>query len=159
MLGRFAGGNTPGGTLASQARDMPEASRILLIDRDDVRRATRVHLLEGAGYEVAVRTDWLTSEQINHEGHFDLVLIALRRPDLQAAAAYSDRLSRAKPTLPILLITDGGVFAPRGTVSQVLQSDSGPAEVLKEIAERLAGSTHILELDEVLASDPPPETA
>jgi DNA-binding response OmpR family regulator len=134
---------------------LKEPSRILLIDRDDARRATRVHVLEGAGYDVRVRQDWLSSEQINHEGHFDLLIIALRRPDLKQAAEYSDRLSRGKPTLPILLITDAGLFAPRGTISRVMESGGDPGDVLRRIAAMLAGSTHIREVDELLRVEGP----
>ena len=132
---------------------MREPSQILLIDRDDARRATRVHVLEDAGYSVRVRQDWVSSEQIDHEGHFDLILIALRQPDLRQAAAYSDRLARRKPTLPILLITDAGLFAPRGTLSRSMSSGGDPPEVLVRIAEMLAGSRHIREVDELLAAD------
>jgi DNA-binding NtrC family response regulator len=106
-----------------------------------------VLMLQRAGYDVATRDGWVSAEQLDHEGHFDLVVIALGRGQLQEAAAYSDRLSRSKPTLPILLLTDVGVFAPKATLSRSMDS-SDPKAFLLAVANLLAGSSHIRELDE-----------
>lgn len=130
---------------------MQQPQGILLIDLDDARRKTRVQMLEKAGYEVRLRNDWIKAEDLDHEGDFDLVIIALHERDLKQAAAYSDRLTKSKPTLPILLLTDTGVFAPKGTLSKSLETGD-PVELMRRVASMLAGSTHIHELS-VTASD------
>lgn len=123
------------------------SQKILFVDKNDPRRATRVAILTSAGYEVEVRNDVEASELLDHEAHFDLILIALNRSDLRAAAAYSEMLRKKRPTLPILLLTDTNVFVPRGTLSP--HSEGGyPKEMLEQIADMLAGSKHIREIDE-----------
>lgn len=117
------------------------------MDRKDPRRVTRVALLDSAGYEVEVRNDVEVSELLDHEAHFDLILIAVNRRDLKQAAAYSEMLRRKRQALPILLLTDTNVFVPRGTLSP--QAESGfPKEMLEQIASMLAGSKHIREIDD-----------
>ena len=123
-----------------------EEKRVLLVDLDDPRRGTRVIMLQHAGYEVVTRDGWVTAEELDHEGHFDLVVIALGREQFREAAAYSDRLVASKPTLPILLLTDTGVFAPRATLSRSMDN-SDPKAFLSAVANLLVGSSHIRELD------------
>jgi hypothetical protein len=72
--------------------------------------------------------------------------LALRREDLTEAAAYSERLRHVRPSLPILLLTDEGVFVPRGALSPNIKTGD-PVALMTEIAELLAGSKHIRELD------------
>jgi hypothetical protein len=96
---------------------MQTRKKVLLVDLDDTRRETRVKLLDTAGYEVDVRVDHVTAERLDRETGYDLIIVALHnRPE--DAAAYTDRLTRRTPTLPILLLTDRGVYVPRGTLSQ-----------------------------------------
>ena len=45
-----------------------EAKKIMLIDLDDSRRSSRKLLLEHAGYEVALRDNYVSAETLNHEG-------------------------------------------------------------------------------------------
>jgi hypothetical protein len=117
--------------------------RLLLIDSDDSRRKTRVQLLTGSGYTVDLRNDYIVAELLDHEGFFDLIVLALDgHPD--KAIAYSDQLSRAKP-LPILLLTDFGVYVPPSTLGRSVESGD-PAALIREIASMLAGSTHVREL-------------
>jgi AmiR/NasT family two-component response regulator len=123
---------------------MANAKRILLIDLDDSRRATRVQLLTATGYEVDVREDYVEAERLNHEGAFDLVIVSLHG-DPDKAAHYSDVLCRAKPRLPILLLTDAGVFVPPGTLSRSVETGN-PADLIQEIAGMLSGSTYVSEL-------------
>ena len=120
--------------------------KILLVDRDDLRRDTRILMLEKAGYEVDLRSDHNVAELRDHEGTFDLILLALHGAKLQEAAAYSERLRKARPGLPILLLTDTGVFVPRGTLSKRIETGH-PFALMEEIAEMLAGSKHIRELE------------
>jgi DNA-binding response OmpR family regulator len=85
---------------------VPEASkRILLIDLDESRRVTSVHLLTHAGCDVDVRNDHVDAERRADEVDFDLVIVALHE-DFEDAAACSERLRRSDPTLPVLLLTD-----------------------------------------------------
>ena len=119
--------------------------KILLIDHHDNRRDTRVKLLAQAGYDVETHEDYLQTEGSENEATFDLVIVALHSEDLADATAYSERLRNMKPNVPILLLTDSGVFVPRHVLSQSFQAGH-PVELLAEIAEILAGSKHIHEL-------------
>lgn len=124
---------------------MKSKKRILLVDLDDTRRKTRVQMLTGAGYAVETRSDHELSEALAREGTFDLLVIAIHRKKLEEATAYSERLRKQSPTLPILLLVDAGVFVPHGTLSTSIEPDF-PLEVMREIAEMLAGSAHIREI-------------
>ena len=124
----------------------PDHPRILLVDFDDARRETRVRILESRGYQVTLRNDYVASEALDHEGSFDLMILALRRKDLKKNVAYTNRVQRAKPDLPILLLTDAGVYAPKGTLSKSVETD-GYAALLKSIAEMFDASSHIRELE------------
>jgi hypothetical protein len=124
----------------------PSSKKILLIDLEDTRRNTRIRMLTQAGHQVQLRIDHVDAEWLDHEGHFDLVILSLHRTRLDDAAAYSERLRGRKPTLPVLLLLDVGVFVPRGTLSPSM--DTGfPVEFMREIASMLAGSSHIREVD------------
>lgn len=124
---------------------MNPEKQILLIDLDDTRRNTRVRMLETAGYSVEVCADDLEADGLKEEASFDLVILALHRKRLDDAAAYSERLRKKYPSLPILLLLDTGVFIPRGTLSQSLETGI-PFDLMQRVAEMLAGSTHIREL-------------
>ncbi len=102
-------------------------------------------MLQRVGYDVVARTDYIQSEHLDQEGHFDLVVLTLHRKELEGAAAYSERLRKVKPDLPILLLTDHGVFVPRGTLSPQVETGD-PGELMREIASMIAGSAHIREL-------------
>jgi hypothetical protein len=119
--------------------------RILLVDLDDIRRKTRVQMLAAKGYDVEVRANHLVSESFDREPGFDLVILALHRKSLEDAAAYCDRLRKKHPTLPILLLTDTGVFVPHGTLCPSMETGF-PVEMMREIAEMLEGSAHIREI-------------
>jgi hypothetical protein len=103
-------------------------------------------MLKHAGYDVVLRESHIDAESLDHEGHFDLILLALHRKKLDDAAAYSERLRKRISDLPILLLTDYGVFVPRGTLSRSIETGH-PGEMMREIASMIAGSTHIRELD------------
>ena len=126
--------------------------RILLIDLDDPRRVTRVEVLQHAGFDVEVRKDPEIAEILDHEEEFDLVLLTLHHERLRHAAEYSDRLAKRWPDLPILLLADLNVYAPRETISRSIETD-GPQRLLSEIAQMLAGSTHIRDVDSALSAD------
>jgi DNA-binding NtrC family response regulator len=118
-----------------------ETKRLLLIDLDDARRGTRVQLLEQAGYQVDTRYNYIAAERLDREGHFDLVIVTLHK-DPKTTTEYSDQLSRDKPKLPVLLLTDFGVVVPRGSLSSAVEAGH-PAELMRKIAAMLAGSQHI----------------
>ena len=124
--------------------DQPK-KQILLIDLDDERRRTRVAMLAKAGYETRVHLDDIADKGLKSEATFDLVIISLHQDRLERAAAYSEWLRKANPDLPILLLMDAGVFVPHGTLSRSIETGF-PFEMMRQIAEMLAGSTHIREL-------------
>jgi DNA-binding NtrC family response regulator len=121
---------------------MPTRSkRILLVDLDDARGRSRIALFKQAGYEVALRSDYISAENFDNEGSFDLVILPLQnQPEL--AIEYSNQLSKNKPRLPILLLADQGASIPEGTLSPNL-STGNPRELMKEIAAMLGGSDPI----------------
>ena len=127
---------------------MPSANqKILLIDLDDSRRDTRVKVLKAAGYDVDLRSDFVEAEFLDHEGSYDLIVLSVPMLPM-GAIEYSDRVATSRPTLPILLLTDGGVFVPRGTLSRQMETGH-PVELLTTIAIMLAGSSHIREVPPV----------
>jgi len=95
---------------------------ILLIDLNDPRRDTRVRILETAGYSVEVSQSHEAAEASGRELEYDLVLLALHRDKFKGAVDYSDRLQKANPGLPILLLTDAGVYVPIGTLSPSIET-------------------------------------
>ena len=103
-------------------------------------------MLEHAGYDVVLRNSHIDAESFDHEDHFDLIVLTLHRKKLDDAAAYSERLRKQKVNLPILLLTDHGVFVPRGTLSPSIETGQ-PEAMIQEIACMIAGSTHVRELD------------
>lgn len=121
-----------------------DPNKILLIDLDNERRKSRILLLANAGYTVDLRDDYIAAERLDQEGTFDLIVVALHgRSD--KAREYSDHLSRAKPGLPILLLTDMGTYVPPGTLGHAVETGD-PRKLIEEIASMLAGSTHVREL-------------
>jgi response regulator RpfG family c-di-GMP phosphodiesterase len=118
--------------------------KVLLIDVDDERRDSRVKLLNGAGYEVDVRKDFISAERLDDEDSYDIVILALHQLPAKAIE-YSDHLHEKTPRLPILLLTDFGVFIPRGTLNKNLEAGN-PTLLIKEIAAMLVGSSHVREI-------------
>ena len=127
------------------AAKQQDGGRILLVDLDDARRETRVKLLESHGYEITLRGNYIEAERLGNEGEFDMMIVALHRRHLKEAAEYADRVQRAKPDFPILLLTDAGVYAPQGTLSRSVETD-GYAALLKSVAEMFEPTSHIREL-------------
>jgi hypothetical protein len=137
-------------TLIHGAWAMRGNNKIMLIDLDDERRDTRIRLLEQAGYEVTMRSTYIEANRQGDEASFDLIILALHHGS-DGAVSYSDRLSRNNPGLPILLLSDQGVYVPRGTLSKNLEAGS-PIELIREIAAMLAGSAHIREIPADMSS-------
>src|ERR1700691_1510053 len=100
---------------------MPSAKKVLLVDLDDARRDTRIKLLSSAGYDLDVQANSVTAEHGGQEGEYDLVIVALHQNDSDKAAAYTDRISRSNPGLPILLLIDHDVYVPCGTLSPSIE--------------------------------------
>jgi len=101
-------------------------------------------MLKSVGYEVETRPNYIAAERLNHEGQFDLVIVTLHHHP-ENTVAYSNDLSRTDPQLPILLLTDAGVFVPKGTLSQSMGAGS-VARLIQKVSTMLVGSTHIREL-------------
>jgi hypothetical protein len=129
---------------ATSGNAQDTAQKILLIDLDDVRRQSRVQMLESVGYEVETRANYVAAERLDHEGRFDLIIVALHSHP-EDTAAYSDDLSRTDPRLPILLLTDAGVFVPKGTLSESVGAGS-TTRLIERVSAMLVGSDHIREL-------------
>lgn len=123
---------------------MTFAKRLLLIDAGDLRRRSRVQLLTAMGYDVDVRDDYIEAKRLGDEESYDLIILALHGNSAKAIA-YSDDLKRASPRVPILLLTDFGVFVPPGTLSQRIESGN-PQDLIEEIATMLAGTIEVREL-------------
>lgn len=121
-----------------------KTERILLIDMDDQRRATRVAVLQGAGYSVRVRQDFIAAEELADEGESDLVILSIRI-EHKLALAYAVRLRGLKPDLPILLLTDQGAYVAASDQRSTLEAGS-PIALLEKVAKMLAGSVHVREL-------------
>lgn len=110
-------------------------SQILLIDLNDFRRETRVRVLQSAGHFVTVFSGFVEVEKIIDEEKFDAVLVSVSDDQIgNKAIAYSDRLARRLPNLPVLLLTDYGVFLPVATLSPRLETGH-PAELLTWLRE------------------------
>jgi len=103
-------------------------------------------MLESVGYEVETRATYVAAERLDHEGSFDLIIVALHSHP-ECTAAYSDHLSRSDPKLPILLLTDAGVFVPKGTLSESVGAGS-MTHLIQRVSAMLVGSDHIRELGE-----------
>jgi len=119
--------------------------RLLLIDANDLRRETRVMLLQHAGYEVAIADCFENVERQIREARFDLV-IAQTDDVGKAVMAYGERLRAANPQLPILLLSDLGLFLPKHVLlSSFAAGGPSPVEVLTRIGALLLESTHTRE--------------
>src|SRR5678815_591981 len=105
--------------------------RILFVDLEDTRRGTRERLLLDAGYQVEVRSSHELSQQLDHEASFDLVLLAVRRGNRNQAQSYLEMLTQQRPHLPVLMLTDLGIFLPRGSMGKGIESGN-PAALLSE---------------------------
>lgn len=117
--------------------------QILLIDHHDPRRDTREGLLRQAGYSVVTAEDFNAVEGHLREATFDLVIVAV--PDTtigQEAVAYSKRLRAINARLPILALSDNGLFMPKETLVAVLQGGY-PLELVSRVASMLLESAHV----------------
>lgn len=119
----------------------PAVKRILLIDEDDPRRATRVMLLQQAGYEVVTTTHFEEVEQ-QTAGRFDLILI--ETADIEkATVAYGERLKLWAPKLPILMLSKAGLFLPKESLlTHFPDGHQSPTQLMAKIASLLFASTH-----------------
>ena len=116
--------------------------RILLIDEDDNRRTTRILLLRHAGYEVMTAQRFQDVEGHLHEAAYDLVIVETDNI-AKESIAYGERIREVNPQLPILLLSDTGLFLPRHVVLSSFASGSpSPAEVMAMVTTLLAQSGH-----------------
>ena len=120
----------------------PSVKRILLIDHNDGRRATRVLLLREEGYEVVTADSYQDVEGRIREAAFDLVIV--ETDDIkQAVLAYTERLRGVQPQLPILVLSDQGLFLPKeALLAHFAASYPSPREVMAKIAAIFLESTH-----------------
>lgn len=109
---------------------------ILMVDRDDLRRKTRITLLEAQGAEVTARDNCSTSASLDSEGTFDLLIVAVNGENRDEAAGYVDYVHSSNPKLPILLLRDRGVSLSRDISGRVLEAGD-PPRLLLEVGEML----------------------
>lgn len=109
---------------------------ILLVDRDDVRRETRIALLESHGAKVTARENCSTSASLDSEGTFDLLIVVVNSDNLKEATGYAEHVHLSNSNLPILLLRDLGVSLPAVTPGRVLEAGD-PRKLVLEVAEML----------------------
>lgn len=114
-------------------------NRILLIDHHDLRRDTREQLLLGAGYEVVTADRFDLVEGYVQEAAFDLVVVSVA--DIESAA-YSQRLRSANAALPILVLSDNGLYLPKESLITVMQSGYS-LELVAEVGKMLLESAPV----------------
>lgn len=115
---------------------------ILLIDRHDLRRSTREQLLREEGYEVVTADRFDLVEGYVQEATFDLVVVSVADSAVGVeAVGYSKRLRAANPALPILALSDNGLYLPKESLITVVQSGY-PLELIAEVGKMLLESTH-----------------
>ena len=125
--------------------------KILVIDLDQMRRESRVRQLANAGYDVNSSDSLDCAECPSNPGTYDLMVCSFHQHP-EEAATYVDSLRVSNPQQPILLLTDYGVFVPRGCLT-----DSPPCgPLVKEIAGMLTGSSDVEELGAVPQSSSVP---
>jgi hypothetical protein len=111
--------------------------KILLLDQDEGRWESRSKQLANAGYDVTARK---AHEYPGNLGTFDLMVCAFHE-NPEDAAVYVDALQVSNPQQPILLLTDYGVFVPKGC----LEDTPHCAPLIKEIAGVLTGNSDVRE--------------
>jgi response regulator RpfG family c-di-GMP phosphodiesterase len=117
--------------------------RILLIDDHDPRRDTRERLLRNAGYEVVPADRADLDEGYLQEAAFDLVVVSIADSAAGVdAVAYIQRLRAAHAALPILALSDNGLYPPKESLTTVMQS-AHPFELIAEVGKMLLESAHI----------------
>lgn len=109
---------------------------ILLVDRDDLRRNTRITLLEAQGAEVTARDNCSTSASLDCEGTFDLLIVVVDSDNLKEATRYAEHVHLSNSNLPILLLRDLGVSLPAVTSGRLLEAGD-PRKLVLEVAEML----------------------
>jgi DNA-binding NtrC family response regulator len=115
---------------------------ILLIDHNDSRRATRVLMLQEAGYEVVTADSYQAVEGHIREATFDLVIVETDEIK-KAVIAYAEPLRGLQPDLPILVLSDLGLFLPKQVLlARFAAGNPSPMEVITKIAAMLLESTH-----------------
>ncbi|MBI5687693.1 MAG: response regulator transcription factor [Verrucomicrobia bacterium] len=81
--------------------------KILVVEDEPVLRDGLVELLSGAGHSVEAVSDGLSATRWGLETSFDLVLLDLMLPKLDGLEVCQ-RLRKARPALPILMLTARG---------------------------------------------------
>lgn len=81
--------------------------RILIVEDEPSLRDGLVDLLRGAGHAVDAVSDGLTASKLGLETGYDLVLLDLMLPRLDGIEV-AQRIRKARPTVPILMLTARG---------------------------------------------------
>ena len=98
-------------------------------------------ILEQAGYEV-VTADCFAEVESHSEIRFDLVVI--ETDNIQKASIdYAEHLKSWAPKLPILLLSDRGLFLPKESLlAHFSRGHPTPEQAMAKIASLLFASTH-----------------
>jgi len=81
--------------------------KILIVEDEPSLRAGLVDLLEGAGHTVRAIADGQTAANLGLDASFELVVLDLMLPKLDGIGVCQ-RLRKARPSLPILMLTAKG---------------------------------------------------
>jgi DNA-binding NtrC family response regulator len=111
-------------------------------------------ILQHEGYEVVTAESFDVVEGQLREAAFDLVIVAVKNLDRESVA-YSKRLRAANAKLPILALSDNGLFLPKESLVAVLQGGH-PLELIAKTARMLLDSTHVRNNKNHKESDDPP---
>jgi DNA-binding response OmpR family regulator len=131
--------------------------RLLVVEDDPVLRAGMVDLLRNAGHAVEVAADGIAAVKCGVDQSFDLVVLDLMLPRLDGIEVCR-RLRRARPSLPIVMLTargaeDDKVRGLKVGADDYVTKPFGPRELLARIdalARRLQTSPaepEVLEVD------------
>ena len=98
-------------------------------------------VLETAGYQVTTANHF-DEVELRAADEFDLVL--LETDNIQKAViAYAERLKDWSPKLPVLLLSNNGMFLPKASLlAHFMSAHPSPSEVVTKIAALLLESSH-----------------
>src|SRR5262245_35492820 len=94
-------------THSSAPRDLPQASRVLAVDRESSVTEWLTMVLSSGGYEVRTALIGIRAEAIVDEWHPEVVVIGLSLPDVDGITLLK-KLKTHDPRLEVVMIGDPG---------------------------------------------------
>ena len=146
-----------------QDLDLIRASRILVVDDNEVNRRLISEIFDGSHHEILLAEDGEQAIEIAHREKPDLVLMDIRMPRLDGRKALQILRSDAElPELPVVAVTASSLLnkekALRKAFDGYLRKPFSKAQLFRELARRLplvepdAGSGEAGDGPDVLAS-------